>query len=528
METHPSSTSRKKKEPSALIMKGGGIKGLAYVGALEELTKHYDFYWFAGTSAGAVSAILLGSGFEIEELKTILMNKEFSDFKDAGFFKKIYNLLTKQGLYEAETFNTWLTNELSTKLKSAVAVKLEDLPKRVTVYASRREKRALVYDSNDTDTKSTRAVYAARCSMSIPLFFTPQKQEGLNVFDGGAQNNYPVKILLEHNPGTKFIGLYLGSEHYEHPKKTSLIKEMLSIWTEAMDYEALTEFKDETIIIDTRPISTLKFNLKKNEKEFLLEIGRLAALKFLVRKNKITNRGLNLVQKEKELQKQKAILVKEAQRNKNVNRAKKITIAALVILAFVLINKFYLPSKEKVIVGESFSTTVLVHGKNGKDDRILKNQGKVVIDFGNTREEEPINEKGEATFKEIPAKFMGENVLLSVTHPQPYLPIKRDSSYILERNKSIYLEVELKGLDKIFGRVIDYHTEQPLENVVVSVRDTKTVTNEIGWFELKIPSVSQDKFVKVSFIKSGYMFITQDSIAPHTKKEIGVSLKRIN
>ncbi|TDN87312.1 patatin-like phospholipase [Salegentibacter sp. 24] len=48
-----------------LIMKGGGIKGLAYVGALEVLSKHYKFTWYTGTSAGGIAAILLGCGFSI-------------------------------------------------------------------------------------------------------------------------------------------------------------------------------------------------------------------------------------------------------------------------------------------------------------------------------------------------------------------------------------------------------------------------------------------------------------------------------
>lgn len=318
----------------ALIMKGGGIKGLAYVGALEELSKQYKFDWFAGTSAGAVSAILLGAGFNVDELKKILIQKDFSDFKDANFIKKVFNLFTKQGLYEAETFNSWLTKEISRKLDSSTNVKLKDLPNRVTVYASRREKKALVFDSNNNETKSTSAVFAARCSMSIPIFFTPQKTEGLNVFDGGAQNNYPVKILMEHNPNTKFIGLYLGSEHYEHPKKISLLKEMLSIWTEAMDYEALEEYKDETIIIDTRPISTLKFKLNQNEKEFLLECGRVGALKYLIKNNIITPKNDNYNTLKESLENKRKQLIKRSKKQKLI---KKIVYSATILLSIVLI-----------------------------------------------------------------------------------------------------------------------------------------------------------------------------------------------
>jgi predicted acylesterase/phospholipase RssA len=55
--------------PRALIMKGGGIKGLTYVGALEILKERYQFNWYIGTSAGAIAAVLLGAGFSTDELK---------------------------------------------------------------------------------------------------------------------------------------------------------------------------------------------------------------------------------------------------------------------------------------------------------------------------------------------------------------------------------------------------------------------------------------------------------------------------
>src|SRR5262249_28942010 len=46
--------------PNILVMKGGGVKGIAYVGALETLEKYgYHFNHFVRTSAGAISAALL-------------------------------------------------------------------------------------------------------------------------------------------------------------------------------------------------------------------------------------------------------------------------------------------------------------------------------------------------------------------------------------------------------------------------------------------------------------------------------------
>lgn len=175
---------------------------------------------------------------------------------------------------------------------------------------------------------------------------------------------------------------------------------------------------------------------------------------------------------------------------------------------------------------DSFSVTVLVHGKEGRDDRILRKQGEVVLDFGTTREEAPIDDEGEATFKELPLGYVGEKATISIDHPQPYFPTDRNAEYTLEQGKAIYLEVELAGMDKVQGRVLDFQTEEPLDSVRVSYRDVATYTDDFGWYELEIPPDMQTKFVRLNFYKTGYKMQDIDSIAPHTQQEIGILLER--
>lgn len=333
--TNPKNINVQDNNDFALIMKGGGIKGLAYVGALEELSKFYNFNWYVGTSAGAISAILLGSGYTTNELNNILNKKDFNDFKDAKLLKKIINLFFKKGLYEAESFTNWLDNLIAVKLNSPTAITLNQLPNRVTVYASRKEKGALIFDSNDPSKNTNRVGYVARCSMSIPFIFTPQKNEGLNVFDGGTQNNYPVEILLKHNPNSKFIGLYLGPEHYEGETKKSILGDLLSIWTESSDIEALEKYRDETVIIDVRPISTLKFKLNKDEKSFLLDSGRLSALKFLISKGKVSSETINIEDLKNKLDITRQVLFDKIRKRR---KRRKITF----IISFILLGIGYI------------------------------------------------------------------------------------------------------------------------------------------------------------------------------------------
>ena len=60
-------------EVNTLVFKGGGIKGLAYLGAVHELSKHAplsQFDQFVGTSAGAITAMLLSFRYSIEQIVT--------------------------------------------------------------------------------------------------------------------------------------------------------------------------------------------------------------------------------------------------------------------------------------------------------------------------------------------------------------------------------------------------------------------------------------------------------------------------
>lgn len=319
----------------ALIMKGGGIKGLAYVGALEELTKFYKFDWYAGTSAGAITALLLACGYTVEELNEILDEKDFNDFKDATLFRAFCNLITKKGMYEANSFLDWMEGLLANKLEFSFAVKLKHLPSRVSIYASRRDKSAYIFDSIEEKSKDINAAYTARCSMSIPYYFTPQKSEGLNVFDGGIKNNFPVEVLLKHNPNSKFLGLYLGSEIYSR-RNNNTFWDLIEIGTESEDPEVLEKYKDQIVIINPYPISTFKFKLNKIEKNFLLENGRLAALKFLHKNNFLNKDDFDFEARKTQVENTRKMLLKR-KRNKTKFKIGIFLFILALLVAFLII-----------------------------------------------------------------------------------------------------------------------------------------------------------------------------------------------
>jgi WD40 repeat protein/predicted acylesterase/phospholipase RssA len=270
----------------ALIMMGGGAKALAYIGALKELEKYYNFTWFVGTSSGAILAVLLAAGYTAADLEKIIYEKKFTDFFDANVIQMTFNLFAHGGLFPAHALTNWIEGLLSHKLESAVQVTLDMLPHRATVYACRRNKNALVFDSAIPRSSNIAAAHAIRCSMTIPFVFIPQLNEGMRVLDGGVRHNFPLEIFRRDNTGAEFVGLYLGPEHYEGQSgRHGLLGDLIAMWTEAASVETLAQFRDQVIVIDPRPITTLDFGLSNVEKDFLLKAGQVAALKFLKRRN---------------------------------------------------------------------------------------------------------------------------------------------------------------------------------------------------------------------------------------------------
>ncbi|WP_242856045.1 patatin-like phospholipase family protein [Ruminiclostridium josui] len=62
-----------------LVLSGGGIKGIAFVGAYEEIEKKYKRIGnIAGVSAGALVGALIGAGYTSRELGKIMKEFDFS------------------------------------------------------------------------------------------------------------------------------------------------------------------------------------------------------------------------------------------------------------------------------------------------------------------------------------------------------------------------------------------------------------------------------------------------------------------
>lgn len=187
-----------------LVFEGGGVKGIAYVGAMQILAQRGimdDVRRVGGASAGAINALILGLGYTVPEQHEILRSAEFSKFMDSSFgvLRDVRRLARHFGWYKGDFFEGWIAELVKEKMgtKKATFGDLVDAGHPHVYMIGTNLSTGFAEVFSHERHASMPVVEAVRISMSIPLFFAavrrgPQKDVYV---DGGVQLNYPVKLF---------------------------------------------------------------------------------------------------------------------------------------------------------------------------------------------------------------------------------------------------------------------------------------------------------------------------------------------
>lgn len=187
-----------------LVFEGGGVKGIAYVGALDVLEKEgilKDIERVAGTSAGAMIALLVGLKYTTDEIKEILWDLNFKNFLDSswGVARDTNRLLKEYGWYKGDFFRNLMADFIKRKAGNGEATfrELEETKKFREIHIVGADlSTGLSKHFNYKDTPDMKVADAARISMSIPLFFASVKGSDKHVYvDGGLLDNYSIKTF---------------------------------------------------------------------------------------------------------------------------------------------------------------------------------------------------------------------------------------------------------------------------------------------------------------------------------------------
>ncbi|MFD2552424.1 patatin-like phospholipase family protein [Bizionia sediminis] len=171
-----------------LALSGGGMRGVAHVGAIKALEEHHIYpTHIAGASAGAIVGSLYAYGYSCEEMLTFFKTVQLLDYKKYA--------LNKPGFLDAEKYANFFTAKFPEDNFSALKKKL------------------FITATNLTDGKlevfsSGQLIKPVLASSAFPGLFAPISIGDKLYIDGGVLNNFPVELVK--NDCQKTIGIYLN------------------------------------------------------------------------------------------------------------------------------------------------------------------------------------------------------------------------------------------------------------------------------------------------------------------------------
>lgn len=311
-----------------LALKGGGVRGIAYAGALQVLEEEGilgQIERISGTSAGAITALVFSFRLHVEETISIFNTLNFSLVPQARK-KEVrrpviadelvcsQRLISDYGWYSSQYFYQWLQQIIADQCDGDGRATFADFKERgfrdlYIVAANLTRQQAEVFSAETTP--DVAVADAVRMSMSIPLYFEALRFDGKNFsedrgdyyVDGGVFDNFPIKYF----DNERFIidrSWYLGGVNWEtlgcylyiddscNPEKVE-IRNVFTFMNRLMESYVL-ELRESyfdrdlseqmrTIMISDHCIKPTQFEITVDspEYELLIESGKTAAREFI-------------------------------------------------------------------------------------------------------------------------------------------------------------------------------------------------------------------------------------------------------
>jgi NTE family protein len=190
-----------------LVFEGGGVRGIAYVGALkvlEDMGILSGIQRIGGTSAGAINALFLGLGFNADEMNSKLELFDFKKIQDGswGVIPNVYRLAKKFGWYKGDYILQNIKEIIQQKTEDGESTfeEIENMPKdrgfKSMFFMGTDISTGLSDIFSYENTPGMRVAEAVRISMSMPVVFAAIRSLLGNVYvDGGILDNYPIKLF---------------------------------------------------------------------------------------------------------------------------------------------------------------------------------------------------------------------------------------------------------------------------------------------------------------------------------------------
>ena len=245
----------------AVVLSGGGAKGMAHIGALKVIERAgIPVDYVTGTSMGSIVGGLYSIGYNANILDSLVHTIDWdytlSDKED----------MNQQSLSDREKQNTYFLSRGFTLGKrnnnDGGLIKGKNLAqlfqKLCLGYTDSIDFNKLpipfacvatdIIDNTEYDFHSGRLPQAMRASMAIPAAFSPVRIGDKVLVDGGLRNNYPADIAREMG-----ADIIIGVTVQGAPKTSEDIGHTISILSQIIDVNCKNKY-DENLAITDVPI----------------------------------------------------------------------------------------------------------------------------------------------------------------------------------------------------------------------------------------------------------------------------------
>lgn len=203
----------KSRPKVALVLSGGGSRGISQIGILEALEEaHIPVDMIVGTSMGSIIGGLYSSGYSASDLDSIARTLDWNQLLALSDAVSRSELFLQQKVTEEQSFLVVRLNGFTPILPSAIASgqRLTTLLTQLVLNAPYHVVRSfndlkIPFRAVATDMVSGKRVVistgdlaqAMRASSTVPVVFSPILTDTLQLVDGGLVSNIPVDVARE-------------------------------------------------------------------------------------------------------------------------------------------------------------------------------------------------------------------------------------------------------------------------------------------------------------------------------------------
>ncbi len=252
-----------------LVFSGGGIKGVAHIGALKYIEENnYKISGVSGCSSGSIMAVLVALGYNSDQIYNLI--KYYMRIVNKNKFRlsvqTMFTFNKKMGLNNGNIIENIMNNILKEKnvtylseLTVPIYIPTVDINTGKIIYFTNQKTYKRRFDNDIEYIYDGKIAQIVRASCSYPGIFIPKKYDKYLLIDGGIRENTPVTPLLKLNNEETLAIIFNDNKKVKVENIFDVITQSFDILTHDNNYES-AKLADKILEIELNNVKLLEIS----------------------------------------------------------------------------------------------------------------------------------------------------------------------------------------------------------------------------------------------------------------------------